>query len=97
MHPIYSPPPQSASRSTDDGDDEVNSDKHKAKMAAKKARNLLPTGRYASATSKKRLGNYLVSRTLYKACNAPPASINRHTGKPHEHRREIARNLSRAA
>lgn len=23
--------------------------------------------------------------------------INRHTGKPHEHRREIARNLKRAA
>jgi hypothetical protein len=22
-----------------------------------------------------------------------PANINRHTGKPHEHRREIARNL----
>lgn len=25
-----------------------------------------------------------------------PASINRHTGKPHEHKREIARNLRRA-
>lgn len=29
-------------------------------------------------------------------CNFDPR-INRHTGKPHEHRREIARNLKRAA
>lgn len=26
-----------------------------------------------------------------------PARINRHTGKPHEHAREIARNLRKAA
>lgn len=26
-----------------------------------------------------------------------PASINRHTGKPHEHQREIARRLRQAA
>lgn len=71
----------------------TNSTQHKEKMAAKKARNLLPTGHYATAITKKRLGNYLVSRSTYKACNAPVASINRHTGKPHEHRREIARNL----
>ena len=74
-----------------------NSETHKAKMAIKRVRRALPAGRYISATSSKRLGNYLVSRTLYKACNAVPASINRHTGKPHEHRREIARNLRRSA
>ena len=75
----------------------ANSQQHKDRMSMKEQRRALRPGRYASAASTKRLGNYGVSRSAYKACNAVPASINRHTGKPHEHRREIARNLKRAA
>lgn len=74
-----------------------HSEAHRDKMAAKKARNLLAPGNYASATSTRRRANYVVSRSAYKACTGTPASINRHTGKPHEHRREIARRARQSA
>lgn len=59
----------------------ANSQAHKDKMARK-------------AKKRDRDFRNLVGRIGMKGV---PASINRHTGKPHEHRREIARNLKRKA
>ena len=88
----------------------MRSETHKAKMAAKKARvqevGFTPiAGKLSRALVARWQINHpgqslpiLPSVRRYDLQRVKPAaSINRHTGNPHEHRREIARNLGRAA
>ena len=88
----------------------MNSDKHKAKMAAKKARvqvvgftpidgkrSRVLIAQFHMLHPGKPLPIHPDDRRYDMLRVKPVASINRHTGKPHEHRREIARNLGRAA
>lgn len=61
---------------------------HEAKMAGK----FLDRARYSEQAKKKGLSawvRYLLGRS------GSVSNFNRHTGKPHEHKREIARNLKR--
>lgn len=76
---------------------------HRAKMAAKKARNVQPgftpikDRRFAPLRFKLRAENKPVLFNIstdarHGVARGSIAQGNRHTGKPHAHRREIARN-----
>jgi hypothetical protein len=67
---------------------------HKAKMARKAAARLKLYA--ANGNQPLRHLYHRVMGTLVVAKHNWPASINRHTGEPHEHRAEIARRLGAA-
>lgn len=86
-----------------------NSEKHVTKMLAKKTARLTMVCGFTPVSGKisdilvtqaKMNGRPIVPspamRRYDTARVSTPASINRRTGKPHEHRREIARRLAAA-
>lgn len=72
-----------------------NSEQHRKKMAGKYDP-VSGSYFYVAARAAKRTNPYRLRPSVTWFAGKPwvPASINRRTGKPHEHKREIARRLA---